>query len=117
MRGGKSSRRTKRPTRCSSASIARRSWCRRKRSLRMRCHVARPAMGCLFEIYLHGDDPERLEGAAEEALAEIERLDQQLSHYRGDSDTARINGLAGSDWVRVEPDLYRLIERCLTLSK
>jgi FAD:protein FMN transferase len=73
-------------------------------------------MGCLFEIYLHGDDPTRLEGSADEALAEIERLDGQLSHYRGDSDTARINALAGSDWVRVEPGLYALLERCAALS-
>jgi FAD:protein FMN transferase len=83
----------------------------------MRSYAARAAMGCLFEIYLHGDDRERLEGAAEEALAEIERLDQQLSHYRSDSDTARINALAASEWVRVEPALYRLLERCVAFSQ
>jgi thiamine biosynthesis lipoprotein len=82
----------------------------------MLTRVARPAMGCLFEIYLHGDDPERLQGVAEEALAAVERLDRQLSHYRDDSDTARINALAGSEWVRVEPGLYRLLERCNFLS-
>src|SRR5688500_1905967 len=56
-----------------------------------RAYAARAAMGSLFEIYLYGDDPERLEGAAGEALAEIQRLDEQLSHYRDDSDIARLN--------------------------
>jgi thiamine biosynthesis lipoprotein len=83
----------------------------------MLTRVARAAMGCLFEIYLCGDDPERLEGAAGEALAEIERLDRQLSHYQDDSDTARINALAASEWVRLEPALYRLLERCTVLSR
>jgi thiamine biosynthesis lipoprotein len=82
-----------------------------------RAYVARPAMGCLFEIYLVGDDPERLKGIGEEALAEVQRLDEQLSHYRDDSDVARLNALAGSEWVRVEPRLYALLERCAALSR
>jgi thiamine biosynthesis lipoprotein len=80
-------------------------------------HVARPAMGCLFQIYLFGDDPEHLAGAAEEALAEVQRLDEQLSHYRDDSDVARLNALAASEWVRVEPRLFALLERCAVLSR
>jgi thiamine biosynthesis lipoprotein len=82
-----------------------------------RAYAARAAMGSLFEIYLFGDDPERLEGAANEALDEIERLERQLSHYRDDSDIARLNAGAASGWVRVEPRLYELLERCAVLSR
>src|SRR5437870_2498506 len=79
--------------------------------------AARAAMGSLFEVYAFGEDAGQMEGAASEALDEIERLDAQLSHYRDDSDIARINTLAGSEWVRVEPCLFALLERCAALSR
>src|SRR2546423_1816182 len=67
--------------------------------------VQRYAMGSLFEVYLAGADREALVAAGESALDEIERLDRQLSHYRNDSDIARLNANAGSQWVRLEPRL------------
>src|SRR5947209_8560576 len=82
-----------------------------------RAYAARAAMGSLFEIFLYGEEPERLEGAANEALDEIVRLDAQLSHYRDDSDIARLNASAASGWVRVEPCLYGLLERCAVVSR
>jgi len=78
--------------------------------------VQRPAMGCLFEIYLAGTDRVSLLGAANEALDEIERLDRQLSHYRDDSDIARLNAYAAQQWVRLEPRLYQLLKHCAALS-
>ncbi|MGC8666572.1 MAG: FAD:protein FMN transferase [Chthonomonadales bacterium] len=78
--------------------------------------VSRAAMGSLFEIYLAGHDREALVGAANEALDEIERLDRQLSHYRMDSDIARMNAHASRQWVRLEPRLYLLLKRCAELS-
>jgi len=74
--------------------------------------VAVAAMGCAFEALVWGDDPQWCEGVATEALAEVERLDRQLSHYRSDSDIARLNAYAGSEWVRVEPALFELLQRC-----
>jgi thiamine biosynthesis lipoprotein len=79
--------------------------------------VQRAAMGSLFEIYLVGNDRDALMGAAEEALDEITRLDRQLSHYRSESDIARINSQAATEWVRVDPDLYRLLRRCARISE
>lgn len=78
--------------------------------------VQRAAMGCLFEVYLAGTDREALIGAANEALDEIERLDRQLSHYRNDSDIARLNAHAAQQWVRLEPRLYQLLKHCAELS-
>ncbi len=74
--------------------------------------VQRPAMGCLYEIYLAGTDRETLVGAAEEALNDVERLDRQLSHYKDDSDVARLNAHAATHWVRLEPRMYALLKRC-----
>jgi FAD:protein FMN transferase len=78
--------------------------------------VQRPAMGSMFEVYLAGTDREALVGAAEQALDEIERLDRQLSHYRGDSDVARLNIHAPCQWVRVEPRIYDLLRRCRAMT-
>ena len=78
--------------------------------------VSRAAMGCLFEIYLAGHNRDALVGAANDALDEIERLDRQLSHYKPDSDIARLNAHASNQWVRLEPRLYLLLRRCADLS-
>lgn len=77
--------------------------------------VARHAMGTRFEILLCGDNEPALRAAGEEALAEIERLEQQLSLFRPDSEISKINNRAAHDPVRVEPGLFRLLEICRDL--
>jgi len=79
--------------------------------------VQRRAMGSLFEVYLAGTDREAMVAAGEEALEEVERLERQLSHYRDDSDIARMNIHAKEQWVRLEPRLYELLKHCHELSR
>ncbi len=74
-------------------------------------------MATRFELALHGDDPVRLRAAGEEALAEIERLEAQLSFYRPTSEIARLNTHAAGGPVRVEPELFRLLQHALRLSE
>jgi thiamine biosynthesis lipoprotein len=74
--------------------------------------VAVDAMGCRFEAFVADQDAGHADAVAEEALAEVVRLDRQLSHHRADSDICRINALAGHEWVRVEPLLFGLLRRC-----
>lgn len=66
-------------------------------------------MATRFEIVLYGADPSRMRAAGEEALAEIERLDRQLSFYRAESDVSWINAHAAREPVRVEPGLFELL--------
>ncbi len=73
-------------------------------------------MATRFELVLHGDDPVRLRAAGEEALEEIRRVEAQLSFYKADSEIIRINACAARAAVRVEPRLFRLLERCAALS-
>ncbi|GIV60398.1 MAG: FAD:protein FMN transferase [Rhodothermaceae bacterium] len=73
--------------------------------------LAVQAMATRFELVLAGDDPVRLRAAGEEALAEIRRLERQLSFYDPRSEISRVNALAGRQAVRLEPRLYRLLER------
>ncbi len=74
-------------------------------------------MATRFEIVLHGDDPARLRAAGEAALDEIDRLEAQLSLYRPASDIARLNAAAAQRPVRVEPELFQLLQRARDLSK
>ena len=74
------------------------------------------AMATRFELMLHGDDPIRLRAAGEEALVEIERLDVQLSLYRSESELSWINSRAGRGPIRVEPRLFRLLQRCVDIA-
>ncbi len=78
--------------------------------------VARNAMATRFEIALHGDNPAFLRAAAEEALDEVDRLENQLSLYRPGTEIARVNAQAHLAPVRVSPGVFRLLERARTLS-
>jgi thiamine biosynthesis lipoprotein len=78
--------------------------------------VARNAMATRFEIVLYGNDEPALRAAAEEALDEIQRIEAQLSLYRPDSEVAHLNARAAGAWVRVAPEVFRLLERARDLS-
>ena len=79
--------------------------------------VARHAMATRFEIILYGEQEVSLRAAAEEAVDEIERLDAQLNLYNPASELSHINACAGRDPVRVEPGLFRLLQRAQQLSR
>jgi thiamine biosynthesis lipoprotein ApbE len=77
--------------------------------------VARRAMATRFEIVLHGDNPTALRAAGEEALDEVQRLEDRLSLYRPASEIARVNALAHREPVRVSPPVFRLLEQARRL--
>jgi len=77
--------------------------------------LARHAMATRFEIILHGENGSRLRGAGEEALAEVERIEAQLSIYRPTSEIARVNACAARQPVRVTPAVFRLLEQARQL--
>ncbi|MCC6728199.1 MAG: FAD:protein FMN transferase [Chthonomonadales bacterium] len=74
------------------------------------------AMATRFEIALWGGAPANLRGTAAEALAEIERLEAQLSAFRPDSDIADINARAAREPVVVEPRLFALLQRAAEIT-
>lgn len=79
--------------------------------------LAATAMATRFEIVLYGDDPVRLRAAGEEALAEVERLDRQLSRFNPASDVSWINARAAYEPVKVEPRLFWLLRRAAEINK
>jgi thiamine biosynthesis lipoprotein len=73
-------------------------------------------MATRFELVLHGDDPVRLRAAGEQALDEIDRLENQLSLYRPQSEIADLNVRAAREPVKVTPGLFNLLEHAKSLS-
>jgi thiamine biosynthesis lipoprotein len=77
--------------------------------------LARHAMATRFEIVLHGESASRLRMAGEEALAEVERIEAQLSIFRPTSEIARVNACAAREPVRVTPPVFRLLKQARLL--
>jgi thiamine biosynthesis lipoprotein len=77
--------------------------------------LARHAMATRFELVLHGEDPVALRAAGEEALDEIDRLENRLSLYRPGSEIAQINARAAREPVRVSPESFALLQHAQRL--
>ncbi|GAB3997190.1 FAD:protein FMN transferase [Spirosoma daeguense] len=73
-------------------------------------------MGNRFELSVVGSDEGQANTWLDKAVAEISRIEQLLTTYRDDSQTAQINACAGVCAVKVDPELFALIERSLRLS-
>ncbi len=72
--------------------------------------LARHAMATRFELVLHGENPVALRAAGEEALDEIDRLEDQLSLFRPTSEIAYLNVRAFREPVKVSPPLFALLQ-------
>ncbi|MGH9834213.1 MAG: FAD:protein FMN transferase [Blastocatellia bacterium] len=77
-------------------------------------HVSRPAMACRFEATLPLRDRAGVR-VAQNALDEIDRLEQQLTIFRENSEVSFINRNAASSEVQVEPSLFALLALCQEL--
>lgn len=75
----------------------------------LRC--SRPAMATTFEIVIPQAYPQAIE-AAEDALDQIDAVEDQLTVYRETSEVSRLNARAPAESVSVREDLFVLLERC-----
>lgn len=78
--------------------------------------LARNAMATRFELVLHGENEVALRAAGEEALTEIEKLEDRLSLFRPHSEIAHVNARAAREAVRVTPEAFGLLERARQLN-
>lgn len=81
-----------------------------------RTTLALRAMATRFELVLNGGSP-GLRAAGEEALSEISRVEGLLSLYNETSEVAGLNLRAGTEAVRVSPEMFSLLERAIALSR
>jgi len=75
------------------------------------------AMATRFELVLEARDPAHARSSAEAACEVIEECDARYSRFRSDSLVSRINREAGSRWVRIDPETFEFLSRCLELRR
>lgn len=73
------------------------------------------AMGTEFTVHLPQSDAQTAESIAGELREETRRLERQLSLYLPDSDLCYLNAHAHQQPVRVEPELFQLLQTCKSL--
>ena len=74
-------------------------------------------MGNRFELSVVGDDADWATARIDEAIAEISRIEALLTTYNNQSQTNQINANAGIRPVRVDAEVFALIQRSLRLSE
>ena len=74
-------------------------------------------MGNRFEISVVGKDAIWAEGCFDNAVAEINRVEKMLSAFNEDGQITEINRHAGLGPVKVNAEIFRLIERALSISE
>ncbi len=73
-------------------------------------------MGNRFELSVVSDDTSWASARIDEAIAEISRIEALLTTFNDHSQTNQINAKAGIGPVRVDAEVFALIERSLRLS-
>ena len=74
-------------------------------------------MGCGFVLTAVEADPQKAWDALRAGVGEIQRIENLISSWRDDSETAAINYHAGERPVAVSAELYQLIERSKSVSE
>jgi FAD:protein FMN transferase len=78
---------------------------------------SRMSMACLYSIEAYGGDAQRLSGAVEQALDEVDRIDRLMSHYKAESPLSQINREAAHHPVSVDPELFDFIDAAMRYSR
>lgn len=74
-------------------------------------------MGSRFEITAFADNQQLADEGVRNGIAEIRRIESFLSEYNENSEVSLINKNAGIQAVKVDIELFRIIERCIKISE
>jgi thiamine biosynthesis lipoprotein len=83
----------------------------------LRLEESLDAMGSTFSVVLYGYDRNQMEAATEAVFDEVRRLDRLLSNYRPESDLSEVNRFAAERPVKVTPEVFQLLSKCLEVSR
>lgn len=83
----------------------------------VRYEASHDAMGTVFAVVAYGRDRNYLAEVVNEVFEEIDRLDNQMSNYRPESELSGINREAGKHEVIVEPKLFQLLDESFRYSQ
>ncbi|MDR6301502.1 thiamine biosynthesis lipoprotein [Mesonia maritima] len=74
-------------------------------------------MGCKFDITVVAENKNLGDEYIDTAVAEIQRIEKLISSWNPDSQTSAINKNAGKQAVKVDRELFNLIQRAIQISK
>jgi len=74
-------------------------------------------MGCQFQFGVVSENAQRANHWLEEGIREISRLETLLSEFDQNSYTSKVNDAAGSEFVEVPVEVFKLIERSVHISR
>ncbi len=74
-------------------------------------------MGSAFQFIVNAETDETGYEWIRDCIEEVRRIEKLLTEFSEDSETALINKNAGICAVRVSDETYRLVERCIQISK
>lgn len=74
-------------------------------------------MGTRFEISATADDVKTARKAVEAGIVEIQRIEDLISSWKADSQTSDINRNAGIAPVKVDSELFKLVQRAQKISE
>lgn len=80
-------------------------------------HYPVKLMGCAFVLTAVESSPQKAWDALRAGVAEIQRIENVISSWQDDSETAEINYWAGKRAISVSPELFHLIERSKKVSE
>jgi thiamine biosynthesis lipoprotein len=83
----------------------------------VRFEASHESMGTVFTVAAYGRDRTFLSEVVEEAFEEVDRVDEQMSNYKPESELSVINREAASRPIVVEPGLFHLLEISLRRSE
>ncbi len=83
----------------------------------VRYEASHHAMGTVFTVVAYGSNSAYLGEVVEEAFQEIDRLDEEMSNYKPQSELSAINREAYRQKVIVNPELFKLLEDSFRYSK
>jgi thiamine biosynthesis lipoprotein len=73
------------------------------------------AMATVFEIYISDEDETYAAQAAASAFNELDRLENELSYFRNNSDISRINNLSQNELITIGLDAFDCLNQCMRL--
>jgi thiamine biosynthesis lipoprotein len=83
----------------------------------VRYEASHESMGTIFTVAVYGRDRTFLAEVVEQVFEEVDRLDEQMSNYKPESELSAINREAAGHPVIVEPGLFHLLEICVQRSE
>jgi len=83
----------------------------------VRYEASHEAMGTIFAVVAYGSSSACLEEVVCRAFQEIDRLDDEMSHYKPESELSAINRAAHRQRMAVSPGLFKLLDDSLRYSQ